>query len=145
MAQQASSLAELVSALHDGVAFYERAAAKVTDPAFVDLFARMAALKRRIAGDLNVELTLRGERPRDEGSLLGAVRILYAEAIAGLTDRSVATYVARLEEQEDRLLHAFREAVLAGDSASVRDMALLYYPEVEKMHADMSRLKKMLT
>jgi hypothetical protein len=39
---------------------------------------------------------------------------------------------------------AFRDAVLGGDSPRVRDLALRYYPEVERMHAQMSRLKKQL-
>jgi uncharacterized protein (TIGR02284 family) len=144
VAQTAASLDELVATLNDGVAFYERAARKVTDPGFVDLFERMARLKREIAGDLNVEIALLGERPRDQGSVSGAVRIAYAEALGALTDQNAATYVARLEEQEDRLLVAFREAVLGGDSSRARDVALRYYPDIERMHAQMSRLKKQL-
>ena len=35
-----------------------------------------------------------------------------------------------------------REAVLADPSARVRELALLYFPEIEKMHADMRRLKQ---
>ena len=144
MSQTSASLDELVAALNDGVAFYDHAARKVTDPGFIDLFERMARLKQAIAGDLNVEIALLGERPRDQGSMLGAIRIAYAEALGALTDQNAATYVARLEQQEDRLLAAFRDAVLAGDSSRVRDVALRYYPEVERMHAQMSRLKKQL-
>ena len=144
MSQTTASLSELVSALNDGVAFYERLAQKVGDAELVALFERMAQVKRAIAGDINVEIALEGVRPRDEGSMVGALRILYAEALGGLNDGNAATYVARLEEHEDRLLAAFREAVLAGESPKVREIALAYYPEVEQMHAEMSRLKKRL-
>jgi uncharacterized protein (TIGR02284 family) len=140
--QASASLAELVGTLNDGVAFYERAARKVTDPGLLDLFARMADLKKVIADDLNAEIALQGDRPREEGSVSGAIRILYAEVLGALTDQNAATYVARLEEQEDRLLAAFRDAVLGGDSQAVRDLALRHYPGIERMHAQMSRLKK---
>jgi uncharacterized protein (TIGR02284 family) len=144
MPPTSASLDELVATLNDGVAFYERAATKVGDPGLVDLFGRMARLKQAIAGDLNVELALLGARPREQGSVFGAIRIAYAEVLGALTDQNAATYVARLEEQEDRLLAAFRDGVLAGDSSRVRDLALRYYPEVERMHAEMSALKKRL-
>src|SRR6185503_3110652 len=55
-----ASLDELVATLNDGVAFYERAAGKVTDPGLADLFGRMARLKQAIAGDLNAEIALLG-------------------------------------------------------------------------------------
>jgi uncharacterized protein (TIGR02284 family) len=144
VAQTSASLDELVATLNDGVAFYERAARKVTEPGYVDLFERMAQLKQAIAGDLNVELSLLGERPREQGSVFGSIRIAYAEALGALADHNAATYVARLEEQEDRLLAAFRDAVLGGDSTRARDLALRYYPEIERMHAQMSRLKQQL-
>ena len=139
-----ASLDELVATLNDGVAFYDHAAGKVADADLADLFGRMARLKQAIAGDLNVEIALLGERPRDQGSVFGAIRLAYAEVLGALTDRNAASFVAQLEEQEDRLLAAFRDAVLGGDSPRVRDLALRYYPEVERMHARMSRLKKQL-
>jgi uncharacterized protein (TIGR02284 family) len=144
VSQTHACLDELVATLNDGVAFYERASRKVTDPGLVDLFERMARLKQAIATDLNAELALHGEQPRAGGSVLGALRIAYAEMLGALSDQNAATYVAPLEEQEDRLLAAFRDAVLDGDRPRVRDMALRYYPEIERMHAQMSRLKKKL-
>jgi uncharacterized protein (TIGR02284 family) len=144
VSQTSASLEELVATLNDGVAFYERAARKVTDPGLVDLFERMAALKQAIAGDLNVELALLGERTREQGSVFGGNRNAYTPVLGALTDQNAATYVARLEEQEDRLIAAFRDAALGGDSSRVRDLALLHYPEIERMHARMSRLKKQL-
>jgi uncharacterized protein (TIGR02284 family) len=144
MTRTSASLAELVVALNDGIAFYERAAAKVTDPEYVALFERMARLKRAIAGDLNVEISLEGLPPHEDTSIVGALRIFHAEVLGGLTDQNAATYVARLEEHEDRLLAAFREAVLGSASPKARELAQHYYPEIEQMHAQMSRLKKQL-
>jgi uncharacterized protein (TIGR02284 family) len=144
MTQLASSLAELVAALTDGAAFYERAAAKVSDRALVDLFERMGRLKRSIADEINAEIAHAGETPREGGSVFGTMRRLYADVLASLDDGNAGVYVARLEDEEDRALAAFREAVLGGDSARVRELALRLYPEIEAMHAEMSRLKKAL-
>jgi uncharacterized protein (TIGR02284 family) len=142
MTQTSASLAELVSALNDGVAFYGRAAQKVGDPGLVDLFTRMAALKQRIAADINAEIALEGAPPRETGSVFGALRRFYADLSARIGEEEAPVYIARLEEQEDRLLAAFREAVLGGDSDKVRMLALRFYPEIDAMHAEMSRLKK---
>jgi uncharacterized protein (TIGR02284 family) len=142
MTGTSASLSELVSCLNDGVAFYQRAARKVTDPALVDLFERMARLKGEIAAELNAAIAGEGAPAVESGSVLGALRIAYADVLGALGDHNAATYVARLEQHEDRLLHAFREAVLGGTSHTVRALALRYYPEVEKMHAEMSALKK---
>ena len=144
MTPLASSLAELVAALNDGVAFYTRAAQKVSDPALVDLFTRMGQLKRSIADEINTAISREGEPPQEGGSMFGALRRLYVDVLAQLSDQNAATYVARLEEEEDRLVATFREAVLGGDSATVRELALRLYPEIDAMHAEMSRLKKAL-
>ena len=144
MTALASTLAELVAALNDGVAFYERAAQKSGDPSLADLFARMARLKRSLADEINTVIAQEGAPTQDGGSMFGALRMLYADVLAKLSDENAGTYVARLEEEEDRLRATFREAVLGGDSATVRELALRLYPEIDAMHAEMSRLKKAL-
>lgn len=142
MTKIASSLAELVDILNDGIEFYLGAASKVSDPELIECFQRMSYLKKTIASDLNAEIALEGERPREDGSFAGSMRKAYADVLAKLADDTARQYIAQLEEHEDRLLAAFREALLSDPSTRVRDLALLYFPEVDKMHADMRRLKQ---
>jgi uncharacterized protein (TIGR02284 family) len=137
-------LAEALAALDDGAIFYARAAETVADPALADLFARMAELKRALAQELNAELAGAGVPAQTGGSVFGALRRLYAQGLAALSEDRAATLVARLEEEEDRALAAFREAVLGAATDRESDLARRVYPQVEAMHAQMSRLKKTL-
>lgn len=142
MTMVSSSLAELVQTLNDGIEFYLGAAGKVSDPELAGFFQRMNYLKKTIAADLNAEIAIEGDKPREAGSFLGSMRKTYADALAKLSDSTAQQYIAQLEEHEDRLLAAFREAVISDPSNRVRELALLYFPEIEKMHADMRRLKQ---
>ena len=143
MTRVSSSLAELVELLNDGIAFYQDAAGKVGDPALSELMQKMSYLKKAIAADLNAEIALEGELPRDQGSWFGGMRRTYADLLSRFGDRdSERDLIAQLEEHEDRLLAAFREATLGDASARVRDLALNYFPEIEAMHARMRDLKQ---
>lgn len=141
MTQVSSSLADLVQILNDGISFYLDAASKVSEPELSSFFQRMSYLKKTIAADFNSEIARQGDTPSEEGSFLGAMRAAYADVLAKLSDNTARQYIDELEEHEDRLVAAFREAVLADPSARVRELALLYFPEIEKMHAEMRRLK----
>jgi uncharacterized protein (TIGR02284 family) len=143
MSKVSSSLSELVELLNDGIAFYQDAAGKVSDPALSELMQKMSYLKKAIAADLNAEIALEGESPREQGSWFGSMRRTYSDLMSRFGDRdSERDLVAQLEEHEDRLLAAFREATLGDSSARVRDLALNYFPEIEAMHARMRDLKQ---
>jgi uncharacterized protein (TIGR02284 family) len=136
-----SSLAELVAVLLDGIAFYEQAAERVRDPGLVDFFLRMGYLKKAIVGDLTAELVRLGDPASDDGSVRGKLREAYAQVLAALSDDTVQRYVEQLEQHEDHLLAAFRDATDEQTPERVRELALLYFPEVTRMHLEMQRLK----
>ena len=143
MTKVSSSLAELVELLNDGIAFYHDAAGKVSDPALSELMQKMSFLKKAIAADLNAEIAIEGESPREHGSWFGSMRRTYADLLARFGENdSERELIAKLEEHEDQLLAAFREATLGDSSARVRDLALNYFPEIEAMHARMRALKQ---
>lgn len=143
MSKVSSSLAELVELLNDGITFYQDAAAKVSDPSLSELMLKMSHLKKAIASDLNAEIAIEGDSPREHGSWFGSMRKTYADLRArfGETD-DAHELIAQLESHEDRLMEAFRDATLGNSSARVRDLALNYYPEIEAMHARMRDLKR---
>jgi uncharacterized protein (TIGR02284 family) len=132
-----SPLAELVDVLLDGIAFYEQAAERVRDPRLVEFFLRMGYLKKAIAVDLVAELQHRGEPAPDVGSL----RHAYAGVLAELGDATAHRYLDRLEEHEERLLAACREALHPDAADHVQDLARVYLPMVDRMHREMRRLK----
>ena len=143
MSKVSSSLSELVELLNDGIVFYKDAAARVSDPALAELMQKMGHLKQAIAADLNAEIALEGEKPREHGSLFGTMRRTYSDLLTRFGERdSDRDLVAQLENHEDLLLAAFREATLGDASPRVRDLALNYFPEIEAMHARMRDLKQ---
>jgi uncharacterized protein (TIGR02284 family) len=137
-----ASLSELVQILVDGIAFYEQAAEKVRDQRLVDFFLRMGYLKKAIAADLEAELAYDGESATDGESLRGRLRQTYAEVLAALSDDTAQRYIDQLEQHEDHLLAAFRAASADEAPERVRELARLYYPEVNKMHLEMRLLKE---
>ena len=140
MSHVSASLSDLVQALNDGIDFYRHAAEKTEEKELAEFFQRMSYLKKTIASDLNAEIAIEGEKPTQSGSFVGGLRKTYADLKARMGD-ATPQYIAELEEHEDRLLTASREAALQDKSSKVRELALLYFPEIERMHSDMRRLK----
>jgi uncharacterized protein (TIGR02284 family) len=141
MSKVSSSLAELVELLNDGIDFYLAAAGKVSDAELSEFLQKMSYLKKAIAADLNAEIAIEGDRPREHGSWHGGMRKTYTDMLSRFSDKTARDYIAELEDHEDQLLAAFRQAVLESSSARVRDLALNYFPEIEAMHAKMRQLK----
>ncbi len=142
MTKTSATLNELVEALNDGIAFFALAAERSAEPANVELFQRIRHMKETIAADLRAEVTLNGDEPHGEGSWLGGFRQTYADLRARLASDSEASYVAALEEQEDRIRQAFRDATAPGQPLRVRELAATYLPEIEQMHDRLSALKR---
>ncbi len=137
----AASINDLVEALNDGIGFYDHAAGETNDATHRQLFQDMSRIKRAIVGDLKSEVLRQGGEPANDGSWLGDFRQGYADLKAKMVKDSDAAYVASLEAQEDRVLHAFRDAVDADQPARVREIAAKYLPEVQGMHDRMRALK----
>ena len=143
MKQQAetATLNDLIEVLNDGKTFYEEASRHVhADLAAV--FQRMARTKAAIASDLSGKVASRGDEPTSGGTFTGSIRKLYAEVRTSLASDADAAYIAQLEEFEDRILAAFRDAAEKTDDAGVREIAQRYLPDVTRDHNDMRAMKK---
>ena len=144
MIRPSATLNELVEALNDGIAFFGLAAERSEDAANVQLFQRIRYLKTSIAADLKAEVALNGGEPSTDGTWLGTFRQAYADLRSRLATDSEASIVMALEEQEDRILAAFREATAPGQPPRLRELAATYLPEIEQMHDSLSALKRAL-
>lgn len=142
MTKTATTLNGLVQALNDGIDFYAHAARQTTNTTYQDLFLKMGRLKSMIVTDLKAEVAHEGDSPDQDGTWLGSVRKGYADLKATLSRDSDAAYIGSLEEQEDRVLHAFRDALGGDQPPKVRELAVRYLPEVQQMHDRMRALKK---
>lgn len=104
----------------------------------------MASTKRSIAADLKAQVALHGEKPAEGGTIAGSFREGYTKLAASLSKNPDEKYVSNLEETEDRILHAFQDALTSSDRAEVRQIAQNYLPDVRRMHDEMRALKHSL-
>lgn len=142
MTKTTTTLNGLIEALNDGIDFYDHAARQTTNTHYQDLFLKMGRLKGAIVADLKAEVAHRGESPDQDGTWLGSIRKGYADLKATVSKDADAAYISSLEEQEDRVLHAFRDALGGDQPPKVRELASRYLPEVQQMHDRMRALKK---
>jgi uncharacterized protein (TIGR02284 family) len=139
-----TSLNELIEVLNDGVKFYDDAASTTKNSQFKNVFQRMADGKRRIASALKGQVAVRGGEPTDGGTFAGSVRQAYTDIAAKLSSTPDTKYVSQLEQSEDRILHAFQDALSTSEQTEVRQLAQNHLPELRRMHDEMRDLKQQL-
>ena len=136
------TLNEMIEALEDGRTFYAEATGKVSRADLKALFGDLAKTKETIANDLKAAAVHEQQKPAQHGSFSGRLRILYAETRAALSSDKVYTFIAALEESEDRILHVFGNAIVNSDDEKVRAIAQKHLAAVTRGHAQMSNLKR---
>ncbi len=135
-------LSDLVTALQDGIEFYDHAIEKRPNSPHNDTYRHFRQVKTSIIEDLKTQIAMRGEQPPSDGSWLSGIREGYADVRAMFAKDSDDSYLVNLEEQEDRVLDAFRDALEDSDSPTVRALAAKYLPDVKRMHDQMRALKR---
>jgi uncharacterized protein (TIGR02284 family) len=141
MSTDTATLNDMIQVLNDGKKFYEEAVGHVKRTDLKALFSRMARTKGAIASDLRTAVVANGGKPSEGGTFAGALRKAYAEVATKLSTDKDYTYIAQLEEFEDRILHAFKDAQMKSDDEGVRTIAARYMPEVQRDHNEMRGLK----
>ena len=141
MGNPAATLNELIEITRDGQNFYTEAVAHVRSPLLKAVFHGIIDAKTQLIKSLSEHVRVRGEQPSDGGTLRGSFLMLYAEIRARFAHAKGATYVAELEESEDRLLEAFEAAATSTDDAEVRGIILRHLPKVRLCHEQMRNLK----
>lgn len=144
MTNPATTLNELIEITRDGQSFYTDAVMRVRSPLLKAVFHGIIDAKMQLIKALSEHVRARGEMPSHQGTLSGIFHKLYAEVSLRLADRNDATFVARLEESEDRLLDAFEEAAARADDPEVRSIILRHLPKVRLCHEQMRNLKMSL-
>ena len=134
-------LNETIEVLEDGRKFYTEAAAKVGRADLKALFQDLAKTKEVICNDLTTAAEKSDRSPPHHGSLTGMLHILYAEVRAKLSSDKDYTYIAALEESEDRILHVFGDAIVNSEDPGVRAIAKKHLAALTRSHAQMRSLK----
>lgn len=140
MSYKTEQLNELIAIIRDGQRFYEHAHDEIEDVRLQALFRDMAQAKHQVIQALAVKVAANHEEPTSSGTLVGRLRQAYADARATLSSDEEATYVAQLEEAEDRILEAFEDAMESAQP-DVRALLAVEMPKLRACHQRMRELK----
>ena len=143
MAEQAETIDELnevIAILRGGASFYREAAERVKNAQLASLFRENADKREAVADDLASEVTDRGGEAREGGDWGAKLRSLYSRALTVLSDPD-ETFVANLEEMEDRTLAEMRDAICEIEEGDVARARLEgHLSVIEKSHKQMAVL-----
>ncbi|SDF86608.1 PA2169 family four-helix-bundle protein [Phytopseudomonas seleniipraecipitans] len=140
MSDKTEQLNELIAIIRDGQRFYEHAHDEVKDVRLQALFHDMAQTKNQVIQALSVKIAASHEEPTTHGTVVGKLRVAYADARATLSSDEEATYVAQLEEAEDRILEAFEDALESAEP-DVRALLAVEMPKIRACHDRIRDLK----
>lgn len=138
-----SQLNELIEITRDGQHFYQHAMTEVKDTQMQQLFREMAETKAEVIRALSAKVAADQAQPSMGGTLMGKLRETYADTRARFARDEAAVYVSQLEAAEDRILHAFEDALESGEP-EVRSLVAAEMPKVRACHDRMWALKKTL-
>ncbi len=141
MSEKSDVLNDLIPIARDGRTFYEHAAKQVKDPVLKRIFHHMVEAKTQLIRELSIDVSAQQQKPSSSGTIAGGIREVYADLKARLSTDAGAAYVSELEDTEDRLLHAFREAQADTTSPDVQRAIAAYLPQVQACHDEMKLLK----
>ncbi|WP_417660740.1 PA2169 family four-helix-bundle protein [Pseudomonas sp.] len=141
MSTKTAQLNELIEITRDGKRFYEHAITEVKDVRLQTMFRDLSTVKTQIIEALAVKVAANDKTPATGGTMMGKMREVYADARATLSSDEEATYVSQLEEAEDRILHAFEDA-LEDAEPDVKALLAVEMPKVRACHDRMRNLKQ---
>ena len=140
MSFKTEQLNELIAIIRDGQRFYEHAHDEIKDARLQAVFRDMAQAKHQMIQALAVKVAANQEAPTSSGTVFGRLRQTYTDARAALSSDEAATYVAQLEEAEDRILEAFEDALETAEP-DVRALLAVEMPKVRECHQRIRELK----
>ena len=144
MTKSATTLNELIEITRDGQVFYSDAVNRVDNPHLKIVFRGMIDAKSKLINALSGHVRMQGEQPSTDGTFAGSFRKLYAETKVRLSDHKDATFVAQLEQSEDRLLQAFERAARASSDPALQQIIARHLPKVRLCQEQMLNLKILL-
>lgn len=140
MNQAMSHLNELIEITRDGQHFYRHALEHVSDADLQHLFRDLAQSKTHIIQALSVKVAANHEQPSPDGTAIGRMREMYADAKARL-GHADAVYIEQLDRAEERMLEAFEDALKTAEP-DVRALLAVELPKIRACHARIHELNQ---
>jgi uncharacterized protein (TIGR02284 family) len=137
MTSKTAQLNELIEITRDGQRFYEHAHNAVRGVRLHALLRDMSQAKSEVIQALTGKVVDNHEVPAAGGTFAGTLSNIYADTRATLSSDGEAIYVAQLEAAEERILHAFEDALESAEP----DVHALLVGEMSKVRASHERIR----
>jgi len=140
--QVVKHVTDIVQVLNSGIDFYTDAKEKVDDKRLAQFFDRMLNARRMVKERLQ-PFAVQEEGKREEGSAFTVeARKVYTKVMGAMSSDKDATYIAQLEEVEDKTLEEIRIALKEKQPPQYESALLQSLATMQECHDEMRALKK---
>lgn len=143
MKNSARTLNELIKICNDGKEFYNKGVEEVDSPKLQNLFTIMATSRQKAIEDLEPFVEGRGFETEEDGTMAGKIRRGYA-SLQQVFRNDEKVLIEQLEENEDRTLEAFRDALKEDLPKNIDQVIVSNLATFAETHETMRNLKKSL-
>lgn len=137
-----SAIRDLIKVLNDGVKFYTDAKAELKGSGYENVFQEMIDVRQNALVRLQPLVYAREGEVEGGQTIGGALHKAYADLLAAIKSNKSKTYIAQLEELEDRTLEQVKKA--QAETVSVDFTIALNYIliSMQECHNRMRSLKR---
>lgn len=133
---------ELVKVLNGGIEFYKEAKTKVSSQSLEIIFDRMISKKERAAAELQPLVVLDEGEVETDSDLVVSMRETYTKVLSVVSTDKEHTYIAQLEEVEDRVLDKIEAALEEPLPAPYFSTLKLIQNSMQACHDEMKALQE---
>ncbi|MFH6955141.1 PA2169 family four-helix-bundle protein [Pseudoalteromonas sp. XMcav1-K] len=133
---------ELVKVLNGGIEFYKKAKTKVSSQSLEIIFDRMISEKERAAAELQPLVVLDEGEVETDSDLVVSMRETYTKVLSVVSTDKEHTYIAQLEEVEDRVLDKIEAALEEPLPAPYFSTLKLIQNSMQACHDEMKALQE---
>ncbi|ATD01472.1 MULTISPECIES: ferritin-like domain-containing protein [Pseudoalteromonas] len=133
---------ELVKVLNGGIEFYKEAKTKVSSQSLEIIFDRMISEKERAAAELQPLVVLDEGEVETDSDLVVSMRETYTKVLSVVSTDKEHTYIAQLEEVEDRVLDKIEAALEEPLPAPYFSTLKLIQNSMQACHDEMKALQE---
>src|SRR5690606_35931899 len=132
--QEVKHVTDIVQVLNSGIDFYTDAKEKVDDKRLAQFFDRMINARRMVKERLQ-PFAVQEEGKREEGSAFTVeARKVYTKVMGEMSSNKEDTYIAQLEEVEDKMLDEIRIALKEKQRAQYESALLQAFATMQECH-----------
>jgi uncharacterized protein (TIGR02284 family) len=140
--QSVSILSELVEVCRNGEHGFREAASVVKDGHLASIFLELSEQREQFAAQLRYEISKRGSKPRNRGSLAGSLHRRWMDLRSVVASDNEHAVIAECARGEERALRVYRSALKQPAAA---ELHALLGPQEAQIRAAHERLQRLET